>query len=65
MDIRLMCNKGIADKTNVICLINDVVRVVNVDEGVIEVRGERGWCRGHELEFSTAEIAECFEVFFG
>ena len=53
-----MCNKGIADKTNVICLVNDVVRVVNVDEGVIEVIGERGWCRGHELEFSTVEVAE-------
>ena len=39
MDIRLMCNKGIADKTNVICLVNDVVRVVNVDEGIIEVCG--------------------------
>jgi hypothetical protein len=65
MDLRLRCVKGIADKTNIICLVNDVVRIVIVDEGLITVVGEKGWCQGMELEFSTIEIAEQFEVFFG
>lgn len=65
MELKLRCVKGIADKTNIICLVNDAVRVVNVDESLITVVGERGWCNGMELEFSTLEIAECFEVFFG
>jgi len=65
MDLRLRCVKGIADKDIIVCLVNDVVKVVRVDEGFVTVMGEKGWCNGMELEFSTIEIAEHFEVFFG
>jgi hypothetical protein len=58
--MELKCIKGIFTNENAICLVNDVVRVVEVAEGDIEIEGVSGWCKGFFISLSPKEIAECF-----
>ena len=62
--LKLKCIKGIADDHFVICLQDDVVEIVSVDENEIVVHGWAGWCKGAEIYFTAKEIASNF-CFFG
>lgn len=56
----LKCIRGMHDDTNVFCLQGDIVKVVDVNEGLITIEGVEGWCVGWEFEFSAKEIASSF-----
>ena len=58
----LKCIKGIADSqnVNVVCLTNDEVKVLEVNEGEVLIEGILGWCTGYELSLTPKQIAENF-----
>ena len=62
MSKKFKCIKGVATDHFVVCLQNDVVDLISVDENEIVVLGIFGWCSEHEINFTAKEFAECFCV---
>ena len=62
MNKKFKCIKGVATDHYVICMQNDIVEVVAVDENEIDTLGIFGWCANAEITFSAKEFAECFCV---
>ena len=62
--MKFQCIKGMADAEdlNVIVTQQDVVRVTEVEDGLIHVVGEAGWCTGMELSFTPKQFTEHFKV---
>ena len=63
MSKKFKCIKGFATNHFVVCMQNDVVELVSVDENAICVKGIFGWCAEHEIYFTAKEFAECFCVY--
>jgi hypothetical protein len=61
--MKLKCIKGVATDHYIVCLQDDVVEVIAVDENDIVVHGWAGWCKGHEINFTAKEIANNFCFF--
>ena len=62
MSKKFKCIKGLATDHFVVCLQNDIVDLVSVDENEIVVLGIFGWCADHEVTFTAEEFVECFCV---
>ena len=62
MNKKFKCIKGIATDHFVVCMQNDVVELVSVDENLIEVIGLFGWCANAEIAFDAKEFASSFCV---
>ena len=62
MNKKFKCIKGLATDYYVVCMQNDVVEVVAVDENEINTLGIFGWCADHEVTFTAEEFVECFCV---
>ena len=62
--MKFQCTKGMADAedVNIIVMQQDVVRVTEVEDGLIHVVGEAGWCTGMELSFTPKQFTEHFKV---
>ena len=56
----LFAIKGYATAENVVFLKGDVVEVLGVEEGNVELIGVAGWCKGIEMNFTPKIIAEHF-----
>ena len=57
--------KGYSTDENVVFLTGDVVRVIDMEEGMVYLEGEIGWCKGIELSFSPKIVAEYFKYEVG
>ena len=62
MNKKFKCIKGIATDHFVVCLQNDIVDLISVDENEIVVLGIFGWCANVEINLTAKEFAECFCV---
>ena len=62
MSKKFKCIKGVATDHFVVCLLNDVVDLISVDENEIVVKGIFGWCANAEITFSAKEFASSFCV---
>jgi hypothetical protein len=62
MSKKFKCIKGVATDHFVVCMQNDIVELVSVDENEIEVIGIFGWCTDHEIPFTAKEFASSFCV---
>jgi len=62
MSKKFKCIKGVATYYFVVCLQNDVVDLISVDENEIVVLGIFGWCANAEFTFTAKEFAESFCV---
>jgi len=60
MNRKLCAVKGYATNENVVFLQGDVVEVLGVEEGFVELIGVDGWCVGTEMTFTPKIVAECF-----
>jgi hypothetical protein len=60
--MKLKCIKGIADVDNihVVCLVGDVVELIETEEGGVSMEGWSGWCKGIELYLTPQQVAESF-----
>lgn len=59
--MRLECIKGYATDENLVLLQGDMVKVVDVEEGMVYLEGILGWCSGTELNFTPKIISEHFK----
>jgi hypothetical protein len=62
MSKKFKCIKGLANDHFVVCIQNDIVELVSVDENEIVVLGIFGWCANAEITFSAKEFANSFCV---
>jgi hypothetical protein len=58
----LYATKGYASDENLVFMKNDLVKVNDVEEGMIYIEGVKGWCEGIEMNFIPKIIAEYFEA---
>ena len=63
MSIILKAIKGYATEENVVFLTGDKVKVLGVEEGLVDLIGVDGWCNGMKMDFSPKVVAECFLVY--
>lgn len=57
--------KGYSTDENVVFLTGDVVRVIEMEEGIVYLEGITGWSKGIELSFSPKIVAEYFKYEVG
>ena len=60
MNKELFAIKGYATNEDIVFLKGDVVKILNTEEGWVNLEGIAGWCKGIEMSFSPKIIAECF-----
>ena len=60
MNKNLFAIKGYSTNENVVFLKGDVVEILGIEEGNVDLIGVAGWCNGIEMNFSPKIIAECF-----
>ena len=65
MSMKLKCIKGVADDYNVFCLQGDTATLVSVGENEIVLEGVSGWCKDHEIIFTSKEFASSFVIITG
>jgi hypothetical protein len=63
MSIILKAIKGYATEENVVFLTGDKVEVLGNEEGLVDLIGIDGWCKGIEMNFNPKVVAECFLVY--
>ena len=54
--------KGYYTNENIVFMKNDLVKVTNVEEGMVYLEGVKGWCEGIEMNFIPKLVAEYFET---
>ena len=47
---------------NIIFMKNDMVKVIDIEEGMICLEGVKGWCEGIEMNFIPKIVGEYFET---
>jgi hypothetical protein len=60
--MKLECIKGYATEENVAFLQGDIVEVLSIEEGMVDLIGIGGWCNGVEMNFIPKIVAEHFKV---
>lgn len=58
----LFAIKGYATDENVVFLKGDVVEVLGTEEGLVDLIGVSGWCKGIEITLIPKIIAEHFST---
>jgi len=60
MNKNLFAIKSYATEENVVFLRGDIVEVLGIEEGSVDLIGIEGWCEGIEITLSTKTIGEHF-----
>jgi len=58
----LYATKGYYTNENIVFMKNDLVKVTNVEKGMVYLEGIKGWCEGIEMNFIPKVIADHFET---